>query len=957
MGGYGSRRALCGRRNAEQFRWAERNYGIFSRCGIFNGCGDGLRARLKNERVDFPPTMDFSDSWRSLWPIEAVPHPPNLLSGDESICFGPLLFRGSPSYRVILASSSLALHIPPVSPPSIPYDIQSFFRCPATGSFLSTSDQYNLATDLITSLASTADPIGPLSCNNLHALPCRDGSSILLFFPTGDNSDEIGFLCLHFNGENLKPNVGIGIDGDIFKQKSGFKHPRHRIRNMVAIPVQADHSLVNSNVITQGFLIATTLYSVNWFRVETRVSSGGNMSHFLLPLANQSFSSCVVDACWSPHFSEESAVLLESGVLYWFNLITKRSGTSNVSLGRNEDPGRWLGCKFGGQPWIMLVASSTTVVLVDLRGKRINEEPKVLARVKLPDFLGMVPVAKVNDTFQAFCGVDYSSFHFTAVTERLLLLFDTREPLVPVLTWLHGVDHPTYVSMFRLSEFRPSEEFKWASESGFVILVGSFLKNDFKLIFFGFKDKGAFGSSFYAWELPSSLSLSGRQWHSADELVREIMLEEKLPCQELLLRKEGIAGFYILPNNLMKSRVEPNCFVLIRLMLSGKLEIQEFYASYDSLSGKPICEGYGMREAEDFTSFNLHEGGSISSKFFFFKLSCLYMHMAGNLSTMLTNLYLELNHKAKKHIPSCDDLEKLMSSNVQSSGISISNFISDVSMPINVFEVASRRVLTTLKPNILSLAFTKAEELLTDHAKTSFLPLEFPERLPHQQFTPFCVNIPASRSEHLVSKSLTAEAIVGPILPLPILLVLQQLDMEKMKESLDDDLLNTERNGALDNGFPGTSIADGCDFRKWLASQELRDDKEFLAYRPKLRDCKSVFKDTSSTTPPNIEEQTQMDHVLEKNPALENIPNDENFRTFICGASSKMIIPDHEHEVGNSVKFDFIPFNLDFESWDVTLQPTEQKLLESLMSQASSWLEKNKAYQDFCTSSKFQKSV
>lgn len=747
----------------------------------------------------------------------------------------------------------------------------------------------------------------------------------------------------------------VDLDGDIFKQREGMKHPRHRILKLSVVSSQADSSfsLPTGNSITEGFLVATTLYSVNWFRIETRNTCNGKLRPLLIPLAKQGFLSCVVDACWSPHFWEESAVLLETGELCWFNLVSKRGGTHKISLGDGVDPVRWLGCKFGGQPWVILVASSISVVLIDLRPKRISEAPKVLARVNLPDFLGVVPIEAEKDTFQAFCRASFNDFHFSVVTGNLLVLFDIREPLVPVLTWDHGLEDPTYVSMFRLSELRPYEEFKWSSESGFMILVGSFWRNEFRLFCYGPSDKGAFGSSFLAWELPSSLSLSGKRWSSTDDLVREIILKEKHPNEEILLRNEGVAGFFIVPSDsLLKCRPGPGGFVLIRLMFSGKLELQEYHSSCGSHYESSLCQGVDLHKAEDFTIYHIHEGSKVSTQFYFFKLCYLSKYLNRSLSNALIERYLELNDEGIKHKSFNDDLSELLSSKFQPSGVSISSLIADVSIPTNLFDVASRRILNTLQPELLSLAFTRYEELFVGHARTSSLPLEFPNRLPQHRFPPFFVNIPLRRSEFLLSKVLPGDAIVGPILPLPVLLVLQQKGLDCMKfsdeQELDGDLLTLECMDVLQNLLPETAIANSYDLSGVGVSQELQDDKQFFVYQPKLRSCRSMFDEDA---------QSQADHLPGIYLTTDDPPNDVKFKTFICGNFEKNCHLDFGSDGINSEFLDVSPVKLDFEPLGIKLQQVEQNFFKSLKNQASKWLENNKSYQEFCSSSKISKPI
>ncbi|PKA62814.1 hypothetical protein AXF42_Ash019397 [Apostasia shenzhenica] len=904
--------------------------------------------------------MNFSDDWRSLWPVAAVFPVPNLLSGDTSSTFGPLLFRPSSPRRCLLASSALALCVPPALSSSVTDSIRTFFRCVQNESFLSSASQDFLAADVLSSFAdASGDPADSLARNNLHSITCRDGSSMLLFFPTGDNADEIGFVLLRFKGDSLSPEVVVDVDGDIFKQKEGMKHRRHRILKMSVASAPAYSSSQTGDPITEGYLIATTLYSVNWFRIETRVSERGMERILLVPLANQGFSSCVVDACWSPHFPEESAVLLETGELFWFNLFTKKGGFTRVSLGGKSDPGRWLGCRFGGQPWVLLVACSVAVVMVDLRPRLITEQPKVLARIRLPNSLGVVSMDEKNDNFRAFSRADFSDFHFSVVTGRLLLLFDIRQPLVPLLIWDHGLQQPSYVAMFRLSELRSSVEFNCASESGFVIIVGSFWNNEFKLFCCGPDREASERSLFYAWELPSSLSLSGRTWGSADELLREMMFKEELPNRlELLQRKEGVAGFCIVPNVLLKTEQEPGGFLLVRLMLSGKLEIQGYHASFDSLQEESIFNVTDLEDAEDLVVCCIHEGGRLSNRYSFFKFEYLYEYMNGNLSKALTDCPSRSNNKEVNRDYFSDDLKKFLHSKLESSSIPVSTFISEVSIPMSIFEIAFRRVLSTLPLDIAALAFSEYKKIFTGHIETSFLPLEFPKCLPHHKFPPFFINRPLKRSEKLSNKVFHGDTIVGPLLPLPVLLAFQEII------SSGGNLSNKEEGGGLlmlncktvwQYVFPEVSIADIGGTNGWGESQELRDEKPFWVYEPKLNACGTSFKDTESTSSFNKEVLPQTDHL--SSVVTDDCPKDEKFTTFICGISDNTPCLDCGSQGADLDFIDVCPMRMDLESLDISFQHTEQKVYESLKRQATKWLENDRSYQDFCRSSKIPKSV
>ena len=74
-----------------------------------------------------------------------------------------------------------------------------------------------------------------------------------------------------------------------------------------------------------------------------------------------------------------------------------------------------------------------------------------------------------KDRFVAFARADYDMFQFAVASKQHILLFDSRQPLTPILQWEHGLKQsPGYLQMCRLSELRTSigNDYKWASDSG-----------------------------------------------------------------------------------------------------------------------------------------------------------------------------------------------------------------------------------------------------------------------------------------------------------------------------------------------------------------------------------------------------------------------------------------------------------------------------------------------------------
>ena len=109
----------------------------------------------------------------------------------------------------------------------------------------------------------------------------------------------------------------------------------------------------------------------------------------------------------------------------------------------------------------------------------------------------------------------------------------------------HGLESSNHVTMFRLSELRPSnsKEYGWASNSGFAILVGSFLNGEFSLFCYGPKEQGwPEKSHLYAWDLPSRFSLSGQDCSISDG----ILYSQLLIIQKMVAMLPNMVGIPLL---------------------------------------------------------------------------------------------------------------------------------------------------------------------------------------------------------------------------------------------------------------------------------------------------------------------------------------------------------------------------------------------------------------------------
>ncbi|KAG6537073.1 uncharacterized protein LOC122030036 [Zingiber officinale] len=882
--------------------------------------------------------MEFSDHWRNQLPIDSVFSAPNLIPGSTAPV-GSLLFSptSSPPVR-FLSSASLALNVPhPLPASSFVHGLRSFFKCSENEAFLSTSAIDIMAAEAALSAAeSSASDYLPF--NNLAALRCRD-CSLVLFFPTGPNANLIGYVGLSFGGP-LSPELRTDRDGDIFRVKEGYKHPSHRILKILVAPVAPSSystelpSVTAGNPLVEGLLITTSMYSINWFRVETRVSdsAGERPRPLVVPLSTQGFESVVVHVCWNPHFVAESAALLETGELCWFNLQSKRRCAVKLSLDGDDCSVRWLSCEFGCKPWTVIVACSKAVLLVDT-GSRRGTGYELLAKIEMPTSLNVSPFMVMNERFLAFCKAPYNDLHFAVVTECRLFLFDVRKPLHPLLTWKHGLDYPSYIAMFRLPELRPANEFKCALESGFVILIGSFSHNVFKLFCYGPRlAETADSPSLYAWDLPSTLVLSDGGI-SGDYYVREIFSEESSLYSLTHKQMDNmVAGFCIIPSDLFATNSGYGGFSLIRLSLTGKLKMQRYNAST-----KLTCQEEIEYEGEDQfgTKVTVSSEGcqsTMPNAFKFYRLWHLHQYMNGNL----LNALLER------------DTNKLTNSNMSSSVLPISYLVNEISTPTSIFEVACKKTLNSLGSDLFSLTFSKYSDLFTvDNCGSTFEFLEIPPSFPEKRFLPFLFAKPSRRGEKWFSKSSSGQSLVGPLIPVPVLLALQQIEkgMPLMgKEDSGDDLLDNQCRIVLSEVFPEISISDTTNDNCFGATDDLQAEKSYFVYEPQT--CTRSTNRTSIETA--IHTKQEFVEFDERKPACLVSPKDEIFSTFLCGVANKESVPDSKYGNIRGELFDLSPVRLDFDRTEVELNPAEQKNFNCLSRQFSKWKENYKPYQDFC---------
>lgn len=827
----------------------------------------------------------------------------------------------------------------------------------------------------------------------------------------------------------------INKDGDIFKQQHGLHHRILKLFVIGAIvPDSSSLPLSSSgNSPTEGFVLACTLYSVHWFSIEIKVSCGvtikkkrkkvpcGVVSNtpVLVHLASAEFGICVRHACWSPHMQGESAILLDNGELRLFDLDSsseavklpvKLRGRRFMVLpnelsgdgGFVSEKGGWLSCEFGWHPRILIVSCSTAVFLVDLRIEK--GKVTVLAKIEMCDSFRVHSLQ--NDCFIAFCKAGFNDFFFSVATEYHLLLFDVRQPLTPILQWDHGLDSPRYIQMLRLSELRPSTkdgEFKWASDSGFAILLGSFWNCQFSIFCYGpslqVSDKSIvsniskFCNSLYSWELPSGISLLGCECHCSNCLLREDFSKAILPVGiDWNRAKEKVLGFCIVSEDLSTQNPEHNVdnapetndlggFTLIRLTSSGKLETQRYQASWNFAGAK--CNGEATSCFKDTLLNSGDQEDTVYSPHVITKFDYLFGCLSGNLANIFAaKLQNSCQNRAKTKYDSVKTVyctqasRELICNMLKAAGMdqigsppTILNVLNGISLPTSIYEIASEIIWAGLSLDLLQLAFFRYVDIIKGQRKMCLEFLDIPA-LPNVQFPPFFLRKPSQRGEKWWSKWSRGAGLVGPALPIQVLVTLQQLERNESsseaKEEADGNLCEAEMayrcnevtkvvDNLVHNEADSVSLSDDND--KWVASQEMQDKNPFLMYESQaFLNTTSLCRERNTDAGYSAEVQTgHVDQELTPQAMPEFVYEGKKFTTFISRKQKVATSDAGIEQVGLEMFDDLSPVQLKFDSPAMNFEPEELKVYRCLKRQFSKWQESFKPFEDFCSSSKLPK--
>ncbi|KAG5520673.1 hypothetical protein RHGRI_033306 [Rhododendron griersonianum] len=778
--------------------------------------------------------LDSSEEWKSMWPISSVFSSPLLLSSAAAAAsspsskkptssqeqeLGPLIFNPSPKTLTLLLSSpsSLSPRLPP------PFSHLSLAR------FLYTTPSVTHPSSLPPSTASSvAAQLPSLSSpsseavrhNRLQLLRCPGSSSVFVFFPTGENSDRIGFVVVSAEHSELSVKRGDGYGDDRDGDGCGVLVSKEKFDNRI-----------------------------------------------LRLLVNPVPHSC--------------------------------SGS------------------------------------VDLRVEGCN----VSCLLKIDTLV--MNIAVQTDRFVAFSKAGSDGFCFVVASNHWLLLCDVRKPFMPLLQWAHDLPNPSCINVFSLSQLRShskDDHFKWASDTGYCIVMGSFWNCEFCLFCYGpplrASEISSLCKSFYAWELPSELSLSDRECHCGSCLVREEFSKDALPkWVDWQQKKDIVLGFGILDKDLHSELLSEKDgfggFTLIRLMSSGKLESQRYCASWEFAK---VLEGPHKESSLHFEDSVLYAMGEEDFKFRrrfkYLTLHYLNEFMHENLSKVLFTKIEKLSKDAREKSSFSVGFHQCICEKLRACGLSkltspplVSDVLKDTRFLTSIHEVALRRIWAVLPTDLLQLAFSTYSELLEVLEDQKKVSLEFLDVPSQPQLPPFVFRTPSCRSTKWSQKVQPSTAFVGPVVPTPVLFTLRNLRMEEEAYILSanaqvNNLCNEVLGVASEMATPG--------------SVSLSDDKDTSCYGTLKENPFSLHKPAALSCEFSSMDPTQGDSVCNK----------ENFTTFVSKAPVKELVPNNRTEmVGLELFNSLSPLDLKFDDCTINFGPKELKALKMLTTQYSKFLQ------------------
>ncbi|KAH0926989.1 hypothetical protein HID58_019245 [Brassica napus] len=505
-------------------------------------------------------------------------------------------------------------------------------------------------------------------------------------------------------------------------------------------------------------------------------------------------SSSVASASWSSQLTGECLVLLENGEVFVFEL-NERHGSGfrgcKMKVSWEDHQGKsWLGCEFGWRLGTFIVARSDAVFVIT-RSSGSCCSVRALLESESLDMAG-------TEEFVAFAkaGSSDHSFGFLLASRSYLYLCDQRSG-VPLLKWPHDVEKPCFMDVYSLSDLG----FRTDESTTSCVVVGSFWNAESQMFCYGPSPSVANdSSSLYVWELPHNLLSPAGKCLCGDCAIKEVIMKESLPVWiDWQKKRVLVLGFGVL-NKYLPSLSSSDGFTLIQLKSSGKLEALKFRSS-PSLGGVVTHRDSTCNTDEEnllyFPDANIYK---LPRRFKYLELDYLSAYTKGNLVKFLESRMSKKRSSggSKKksdplsltyHEELCEKLN-LCGFGRDRCSSTVTAVFDSITSPTSVFDFALRETWSSLPIELLLLAFsnyTEVEGVLSKWSK----------------------------------KVRPGVDLIGPVLPLPVLLTLHELR---------NGCVNSEQQELFS---PDAEFAERCNQISKAASEMANSEKKrFIAYSP-----------------------------------------------------------------------------------------------------------------------------
>ncbi|KAH0880449.1 hypothetical protein HID58_067843 [Brassica napus] len=524
-------------------------------------------------------------------------------------------------------------------------------------------------------------------------------------------------------------------------------------------------------------------------------SSSAIESSFRIPHPNDEASrfksSSVASASWSSQLTGECFVLLENSEVFVFELNQRHSSGfrgCKMQVSWEDHQGKsWLGCEFGWRLGTLIVARSDAVFVITRTSGTCCSVRALLESDSL-DMTG-------TEEFVAFAKAGSDDiFRFLLASRSYVYLCDQRSG-VPLLKWQHDVEKPCFMDVYSLSDLG----FQTDESTTSCVIVGSFWNAESQMFCYGPSPSVANdSSSLYVWELPHNLLSPAGKCLCGDCAIKEVIMKESLPVWiDWQKKRVLVLGFGVL-NKYLPSLSSSDGFTLIQLKSSGKLEALKFRSS-PSLGGVVTHRDSTSDEVNllYFPDDNIYK---LPRRFKYLELDYLSAYTKGNLTKFLESRISKRRPSggSKKksdplsltyHEELCEKLN-LCGFGRDRCSSTVTAVFDSINSPTSVFDIALRETWSSLPIELLLLAFsnyTEVEGVLSKWSK----------------------------------KVRPGVDLIGPVLPLPVLLTLHELR---------NGCLNSEQQEFFS---PDGEFAERCNQISKAAREMANSEKKrFIAYSP-----------------------------------------------------------------------------------------------------------------------------